>query len=149
MKKILGITILLAGLFAVSCKNDNLPEIVPNNEFTVECDAAQWNDGVLEFSPEAASVTIRVVHDASANAWKIRCNLDDAWAKYATLEDNLIITVKPNNGIEPRTTWVDVVIGENSYHITINQDNEFIPTYVPQPSYLPETVWKEGETVWR
>lgn len=150
MKKLLNISILLlaaAALFA--CQETETEKPVPINTFTLECEAPEWNDGVLTLPADKITIKVHVVHDISANAWAIRCDLDDAWTSFTTYNDDLYITAKANTGKAERSTWVEVVIGEEVSRITINQDFNFVPAYNPKPSILPETVWKDGETIWR
>ncbi len=148
MKKFIYISILFLAAGLSSCRETE-DKIEPINAFTLECEAPEWNDGTLNFGAERTQVTVHVVHDISANAWQIRCDLDDAWATYTTYQDYLYITAKANTGKEERSTWVEVVIGEEVSRININQDFNFVPAYDPQPSILPETGWSDGETIWR
>lgn len=151
MKRIFNIAFLLlfaAILIPQACKEKENP-IKPDNEFSLECADSTWKDGSLSFPADKTSAKVTVVHRENANAWAIRCDLDAAWASFRTVDDDLYINVKANNGKNERSTWVDVVIGENSKRITIEQDFFFIPAYEPDPSVLPETTWNDDETIWR
>lgn len=140
---------MIAGL-ALFCScggEENL--IQPDNEFSLECTDAYWNNGTIYFPAERDTVVVHVNHKVNANAWQIRCNLDASWSSFISVADDLYVIVKPNNGKSERSTWVDVVIGENVARINIVQDFLFVPAYEPTPSILPGTVWGDDEIIWR
>ena len=119
MRKILTIIVSALAVFACGKKT---AEIEPNNEFTVESIADEWrDDGSLEFTADGGSALIKVVHETSANAWKVRCPLNDAWVTFETELDDLTVLVAANDGQEDRSSYVDVVIGQNTRRIPILQ----------------------------
>lgn len=115
--------------------------VVPNNEFTISCASAEWNtnDYTLSFGSAATEVVLNIVHDETSNKWKIRCALDDSWCSYSSVGDELTVKVEENSGDAPRTTHVDVVIGENIKRVIITQVNVYRPPHVDEPSVLPHT----------
>lgn len=148
MKHIKFIIAALALMPAFSCGNDNI-SIQPDNDFTFECDAPQWRPDVdgqadtLVFDWESAQVNVNIIHEASSNAWQVRCSLDDAWASYDSVDDALIVNVDANIGVQVRKTSLEVVMGENSKKIIVVQG-----AYPRNGSVLPETGWDEDEDSW-
>lgn len=138
---------IAAVVAAISCTEEK-GGITPDNNFTLESDAAQWRSDSLFLGWEAVSVEVKVVHAANSNAWTIRCSLDDAWCTYDQKEDILTVQATDNTGEGVRETYVDVCIGENVKRIVIQQENKYIPPHVNDPSDLPETTWDGSETDW-
>lgn len=148
MKYIRFIIAALAVVLVFSCDNENV-QIQPDNDFTFECDAPQWRPDVngqadtLVFGWESAKANVNIIHEASSNAWKVRCSLDDAWANYDAVDDVLIVKVEANIGVQVRKTSLDVVMGENSKKIVVIQGS-----YPRNGSQLPETGWDDEEDPW-
>lgn len=132
---------------AISC-SDEKDVIKPDNRFTLESDAEQWRSDSLFLGWEKVSVDVKVVHDATSNAWTIKCFLDDAWCTYDQEGDVLTVTAADNTGDALRQTYVDVCIGENEKRVVILQENKYIPPHVNDPSDLPETTWDDNENDW-
>lgn len=147
MKKLLITIIAGLALFCSCDEGENL--IQPDNDFSLECTNAYWNDGTIFFPAERDTVIVHVNHKVNANAWQIRCNLDVSWCSFISVVDDLYVIVKPNNSKSERSSWVDVVIGKNVSRINIVQDFLYIPAYEPKPSILPITVWGNDEIIWR
>lgn len=148
MKYIRFIIAALAVTLVFSCDNENV-QIQPDNDFTFECDAPQWRPDAngqadtLVFGWESAKANVNIKHEASSNAWKVRCSLDDAWANYDAVDDVLIVKVEANIGVQVRKTSLDVVMGENSKKIVVIQGS-----YPRNGSQLPETGWDDEEDPW-
>ena len=132
MNHIKFIIVALAVTFTFSCDNENV-RIQPDNDFTFECDAPQWRPDAngqadtLVFGWESAKANVNIIHEASSNAWKVRCSLDDAWANYESVDDVLVVTV----------------MGENSKKIVVVQG-----AYPRTGSQLPETGWDDDDDSW-
>ena len=148
MNHIKFIIVALAVTLAFSCDNENV-RIQPDNDFTFECDAPQWRPDAngqadtIVFGWESAKANVNIIHEASSNAWKVRCSLDDAWANYESVDDVLVVTVDANIGVAVRKTSLDVVMGENSKKIVVVQG-----AYPRTGSQLPETGWDDDDDSW-
>lgn len=141
MKKLYNIMIALAASVFVlaSCEDSPNPTVEVNNKFTIQSESPQWDGGALNFAAEASSATLHIVHDETSNKWGIKVRLDDAWCSFDMLGDDLIVSVTENNGSATRTTYVDVVIGQEKVRVPISQVNVYRPPHVDEPVILPGT----------
>lgn len=143
--------ILLLSLLPVAfaCSGVKKSDVVNNNEFTIESSDPRWEDGKLTFAPEGGEAVLHIVHDVTSVAWRMRCALDDAWCTYKSEADVLKVIVAPNPEDNSRETYFDIIIGEHTRRVTVEQRFIEAPPHVTDPSELPDTEWDNEDTPWQ
>ncbi len=118
-KRILWAATLLLAAALTDCKDD---EGDFNDTFAISSDAVQFDGNTLAFGPDRLTVVIEGATETATGKWNAICPTEDVWCSFSRRGGELAVTVSLNDTNEPRSTWIEFSLGDNTRRIAVNQE---------------------------
>ena len=119
-KTLLTTTILFAVVLG-GCKEDDLGRL--NNVFTVSSPVITFEENILTLSGIRQTVKLNVATGKASGNWSASSPSNDLWLSVSESEEDVIITVAEHNGDIPRTSRINIFLGEETRYIEVVQEH--------------------------